>query len=206
MITASDFYARPGEPIRPKLRALATFVLAQGRLTTGAGIRRHESSNGTALVADLRPDAFTGFFSCRLKDQKKIIVGQGFINGSIVPTINGQPIDGIDDGKQRAIPELTISGPPDENLRSYICVRASPLDPSSTSVNNGQPPSTFSYDIIHTADGSLLDGKADSDQRGHHAIAMLVWSDATTIQRVVRVSYFNLDHSYDAEAKQHVFR
>jgi hypothetical protein len=193
-----DFYAEPGEPIRPKLRALAQFVLRTGRITTGAGIRRHEASDGTAIVADLRAEPFMGFFSCRVKDKKKIIVGTGFVNGGTVPTIDEQPIDGIVDGKQGTIPELTIDEGPDDNLRSWICVRATPsADPDADSA--------FAYDIAHTSEGLLLDGRNDDEMRGWTAIAMLVWSSADVIARVMRVNYFNLRHHYDAEAKRHVF-
>jgi hypothetical protein len=195
MNSAADFYAAPGEAIRPKLKALALFVVSQSRLQTGASIRRHQSLNGTSVVADVRSPAFSGFFGVIKKDDSSVTVRQGFVNGSIVPTINGVPCDGIVDGKQDEIPVHDLESGPNAENRSWVCIRAVPgeLD-------------VFTFEIADTNDGSLLTGKDDELKRGLYPIAMIIWADENEIRTIQRVSYFNLQHRYEEKLKRHTFR
>jgi hypothetical protein len=197
MNSPSDFYAQPGEPIRPKLKALAHFVVSRSRLQTSAGIRKHEGLTGTSVVADLRSPGFGGFFGVVKKDVKSVTVRQGFVNGSIVPTINGVPCDGIVDGKQDEIPVHELESGPNADKRSWVCIRAVPAEVEGED---------FTFEIADTNDGSLLTGKDDELKRGLYPIAMIIWADENEIRTIQRVSYFNLQHRYDEKSKRHTFR
>jgi hypothetical protein len=195
MNSPADFYAAPGEAIRPKLKALALFVVSQSRLQTGASIRRHQSLNGTSVVADVRSPAFSGSFGVVKKDDNSVTVRQGFVNGSLVPTIDGVPCDGIVQGEQKEIPVHRLEAGPNKDQRSWVCVRAVPGELG-----------VFSFEIADTDDGALLTGKDDELKSGLFPIAMLLWSAEGEIRTIQRVAYFNLQHSYDDKLKRHTFR
>ena len=200
MIRAEDFYAKPGEPIRPRLIALAKFIAGDARTVSGAGIRRHQSKTGTTIVADFRPPPFGGFFGVAVLDDKAT-VSFGTVN-TIVPTINDVPIDGIDDkGKAGEIPTLKIEGTPTAEHRSWVAVRAVPSEDEEAASNG------FVFEMTHTNDASLFQGNSDDDGAGHFPVAMLIWSeDNETLRQVRRVHYFCLQHSYDEATEKHVWK
>lgn len=200
-MNAADFQARPGEAVGPKVRALARFILKQANITLGGtGMRRHQYTRGTQIVADMPVASFGGSFTVTLKGSSSCTVGLGTVDGGTVPTIQDMPIDGMVDGKQQAIPELDITAGPNGDLRSWVCLRATPVDGAA----DGE--AAFTFDVIHTNDDSLLDGRDDEQKRGLFPLAMLVWTNGTTVSRVVRHTHFDQRHTYDAEAHLHEFR
>lgn len=200
-MNASDFHARPGEAVGPKVRALARFILKQSNITlSGTGMRRHQYARGTQIVAEMPVASFGGSFTVTLKGSTICTVGLGTVDGATVPTINETPIDGMVDGKQQAVPELDITGGPNDDLRSWVCLRATPVDGAA------DDEAAFSFDVIHTNDDSRLDGRDDDQKRGLFPLAMLVWTSQEAVSRVVRHTWFDQRHSYDAEARLHDFR
>lgn len=201
MNSARDFYARPGEKIAPKLRALARFILAQRTVTSGAGIRRHQTKAGTALVADLNAPVFAGAFSVRVAESKATI-GHGTCNG-LVPTIEDVPIDGVIDGEQGKVPELDLSDGPDDSGRSWVTLAA--VRNADYQAGASAAGEEYLFEIAHVNDVAALDGRPDAEDRGHRPLALLLWSAGGRVQRVVRDVYFNQQHHWLAASRRHLF-
>lgn len=194
-MNAEDFHVRPGQPVRAAVRRLARLVLRQKQITTGAGIRRHQTADGTAVVADLRGSPFAGAFTIRLQE-KKATIGHGTCNG-LVPTIEELPIDGVIDGVPGKVPVLDLSDGPNDDDRSWITLAA-----VADAENEGE----FLFEIAHVIDPALLDGRPDEEDRGHHPLGMLVWTSAGLPQRVVRNVYFNQQHRFSKTSNRHLFQ
>ncbi len=179
-MSPQDFHVRPGQSIRPAIKRLAAFVLGQAKMQSGGGIRMHRQQNGTTLIADRQASAFVGRFAVRVS-QKKAIVGAGRVD-SLVPTINGKPIDGD------TPPELTIDGSPNEALRSWLCIEAIVSKEAKTIDTDADSPLIITHrnDLTLSASPSL-----PVSLSGIKPIAMLVWSDTATIQRVEQIVYFD---------------
>lgn len=196
-MNASNFHARAGERVIPKLNALARFILGASNINlSGTGLRRHKGQRGTQIVADMQGASFGGAFPVTLRGSQACMIGLGTVNGATIPTINGVPINGMIEGKQEAVPELEIEGGPNDELRSWVCLRATPKEGEGDKVE-------FEYEAIHTNDDARLDGSEDDQKRGFFPLAMLIWSGDSEVSRVVRNTWFNQRHSYDEKAKWH---
>ena len=199
-MNARDFHVRPGDSIARAIRALAAHILREARLTTGAGVRRHQTAEGSHIVADARSPAFGGSFTVAMRGARACTVGHGTVNGAVVPVINGVPVDGVIQGRALPPPVLALASAPDAARRSWVCLRATPA-PDAAAMDGRE----CLYEIAHITDASLLDGRDDDMGRGHHPLAMLVWADAASVSRVVRAAYFNVRHTRDAVARVHSF-
>lgn len=187
MSTAQDFYAVPGEPIRPKLKALAQHIARMGGAQSGRGIRKHVYANGTSMVADPITSAFVGSFAVRMSGDA-VAVGYGTVN-DVVPMIDGEPIDGINaEGEQGAIPTLAIEGGPNKQLRSWICIEVL-YDEANEAISEDDE----SLIITHRNDLPVEQEAAAAGDplRIIKPLAMLVWQNEDVVSRVRQITYFD---------------
>lgn len=187
MSTARDFYAMPGEPIRPKLRALANHIARTGGVQSGRGIRKHVYGNGTSMVVDPQSSAFVGAFAVRVSGGMAT-VGTGTVN-EVVPTIDGEQIDGVNaEGTLGKVPSLSIEDGPNAQLRSWVCVEA--LYDAET---GGIAEADDSLIVTHRADLPVAKEQAiaGEPQRIIKPLAILVWQSEDVVSRVRQITYFD---------------
>lgn len=181
MITLQDIRAKAGDSITAKWRLLERYIdqqRAQHEQMTGAGLLRAQSGNGFSYTAVPQSDAvFHGSFWVSLSGFEATIA-QGTV-GDIVPAIDGERLDA------ETTPKLTIEGPPNEQLRSWIAIQAAADPEAENPALDAEDPEALI--IVHTAD---LDAPLDPGV-ALRPVAMLVWSDEETISSVHQVLYFD---------------
>lgn len=178
---------KSGDPITRQLwngllDLCAALVKSFSEFSSGTGVRIHRYPQGINVVADRGSSAFRGAFSVRVAGLEAV-VGLGTVS-DIVPAVGDVRIDA------KELPKLKIDGGPNEQLRSWIAVRAA-VDPSADDPKlNPEDPAALQ--IIHTNDLSLaVDGSPLPPGVALEALAMLIWSDTKTISRVHQIVYFN---------------
>lgn len=187
MSTARDFYATPGEPIRPKLAALAKHISSMGGVQSGRGIRKHVYKYGTSMVSDPATSAFVGAFAVRMSGDA-VTVGHGTVD-DVVPKIDGDPIDGINaEGEQGSIPSLVIEDGPNEQLRSWVCVEV-----LYDEAKKGIAEDDESLIITHRNDLPVKQEAAATGDplRIIKPLAMLVWQTDSVVSRVRQITFFD---------------
>lgn len=187
MSDARQFYATPGEPIRPKLQALAKHIASTGGVQSGRGIRRHVYGNGSSIVADADGSAFVGAFSVRVVADKAT-VGIGTVE-DVIPRINDTPIDGINaQGEQGVTPELSIVEGPNPELRSWICVEV-----LWSAESKGIAEVEEALIITHRNDLPVVQPAAIKGVplRIIKPLAMLIWQSESVVGRVRQITFFD---------------
>lgn len=198
---------KEGDPITRKLwngllDLCTALVKSFSDFSSGTGVRLHRYPQGVNIVADRGTASFMGRFSVRIAG-KDATVGAGTMEG-VTPKINGTAIDGYDaNGKLGTIPKLKINGGPGDNLRSYVCIQAT-IDVES---GKWDPEMEDALTVVHVAS---LELEADLvATTGLLPLAMLIWSDTTTISRVRQIVYFDQKYRFipsaDGVAARHVF-
>ena len=186
-----------GAPIRPAWQRLRAWVRSLPEVpVTSGNVRVHRSPGQTSVVAETQPALFKGAFAVRIRAQQATM-GDGLLNG-MVPTINGTPMDGVDaSGTQGPRPVLDLSSGPNARLRSWIALQVRVTDAGEIDPND-----PTAVQIIHTND-------LTATKDGLHALAMLVWTDPSAINRVRQIVYFNQQHAYRPKTAsrpaQHLF-
>lgn len=197
-----DFYARSGEPVRPKLRALSSFVASEWeRLqVSGPGVRMHqEPGQGRAIIVDPESVAFVGAFAAALRSGRdaSATVGRGLVNG-ILPTIGGVGIDGTDPATGRphrkGVPLILISltaGGAIEAARSWLALSVT-VDPITAQPD---PAAEDAVTVRHLV--QLTRALPDDPLTGLWPIAEIEW-DATSRRpvRLRQILYFDQRHLY----------
>ena len=200
-MSPEDFYARPHEKVRPKLAALARYVLGQARLTSGQGVRVHQYENGKSVVADPSGPSFIPHLKVSYSGDMKITVGAGLVAMQI-PRINRVRIDGSKpDGKSVERPSLKIDAPPSGALASWVCVQVT-VDPK-TGVVLKEEDDPSAVEIVHLhSNERFANGYSPDDElfRGVHPLAMIVWRNAKQIGRLHQVVMHDLQHAYKLPA------
>jgi len=159
-------------------------------------IRVHTGRDGDHVVADVTPPPFHGAFTVRLAGRMKARVGLGTVE-NIVPLVNDTQVtlDGRDAvGDPAAVPTLDLVIGPGPDLRSWICLQVTVDDAGVLDPKNRE-----SAIVGHVNDltGRYANGVSlDQDGRGYLPLAMLVWRDKKTVQRIVQNVYFNQRHSF----------
>jgi len=191
-----DLKVRRGDPIEPFVKRLLKELPILFRFFTGRGVRFNRTPNGIIVVADLRRNAWDHPFKVAI-GENTATVGNGSVN-NLIPQIGGVGIDGLDDdGNDVPSPQLKITGGPNDELRSWVCVQAK-VD-LKTGVMN--PKDKTALTIIHT---DSLDPRAgeggfpdNGEGTGLQPLAMLVWNeDKSSVRRVFQITHHNLGHRY----------
>lgn len=158
-------------------------------LSTSGPIRIHRDSRGRChVVADLPSSPFRGAFRVARASKDQVRVGLGTIEGQ-VPTLNGTALNA------RRVPLLKLTGGPDAELRSWVCLRYV-VDPKS---GKADPDNTAAATIVHLNDYTRLSSNGlvpDENGAGHLALALVLWRDPSTLQRIVQNVWFNQRHSF----------
>lgn len=191
-----DLKVRRGDPIQPFVQRLLKELPQLFRFFSGRGVRFNRTPDGIIVVADLRTNSWDHPLKAGVSD-KAAVIGNGSVN-NLVPQINDVGIDGLDSsGKEVPPPQLKITGGPNGDLRSWICVQAK-VD-VQTGVMDAKDKSALT--IVHT---KTLDPKSseggfpDNGQGiGLHPLATLLWSDdQASIKRVFQITHHNLQHRF----------
>ena len=192
-----------GAPIRPAWQRLRAWVRSLPEVpVTSGNVRVHRSPGQTSVVAETQPALFKGAFAVRISGLQATL-GDGLLNG-LVPTINGKPMDGVDaSGAQGARPVLDLASGPNARLRSWIALKVTGSDTGEIDPND-----PTAVQVIHTND--LQPGTGNqAPGTGLHALAMLVWTDQSAINRVRQIVYFSQQHAYRPKTAsrpaQHLF-
>lgn len=158
-------------------------------------LRVHTARDGYHVIADITAPPFHGAFTVRLAARLKARIGLGTVE-AIIPTLQGRRIDGKDaEGEQGRVPLLDLSDGPGDNLRSWVCLRV--VADLNTGVIDPDNPESATIVHLQTLIG-VFNGAALDDGVGaaHLPLAMLVWADDRTVQRIVQNVYFNQRHSF----------
>lgn len=176
-----------GEPIQPAWMRLKAWVKSLPDVPVTSGKTRvHRTPTQTTVVAETQSAAFQGRFAVRISGMEAT-VGEGELQG-ITPTIKRVPISGVEaNGKTVDKPRLKIVGGPNAGLRSWIALQVTANDAGDVDTKDPEAVS-----IIHTNDLKA----AREGGKGIHALAMLVWSDKTSIKRVRQIVYMDQQHAY----------
>ncbi len=195
-----DLYVRKGEPVLPAWNRLLAWA-RQFRLCAARGIRFTRTPNGTFVVAEQTVLSWDHPFRVQVSDAEALIT-LGTIN-KLVPTIDGVGLDAL------SAPKLKITGGPNGDLRSWICVDVQ-VDLKSGMIN---PEGENSIIITHVGelDPRTSEGGSPDNGRGtgRHPLAMLIWSDKSTIRRAHQITHFNQQHRFvagtDGQPSRHLF-
>jgi hypothetical protein len=179
--------AKAGEPITArKWNDLLSFVerlLSQFRQMSGRGLHVDEQAEGFSLWAEDQRVSFTGAFFLTLS-AGALRVGKGLVNGDVLPTINGRPVDGSD-APERGVPELSLKGErPNEERRSWVVLEVA-LEEGQTelSAEVGRAEMKHAPDLTQRPPGV-----------GWLPVAMIEWADDRVARRVWQIVYFNQRH------------
>ncbi len=152
-------------------------------------------------VADFPPEVFRGAFFCWQAGAHAAHVSLGTINND-VPLLDGISLDGYNADKQKArVPDIDLSlVGPGVDLRSWLCLQVRvDLTTGKPPIVDGKPDRN-ALTIVHLNDlstwfsnGLALD---DGEGRGIKPIAMIVWQNGATIQRIHQLTWFNQAHSF----------
>jgi hypothetical protein len=179
--------AKPGEPITAsKWNALLGFVnrlLSQFRQMNGRGLHVDEQAEGFSLWAEEQTVSFTGAFFVTIGG-RAIRVSPGTVNGDVMPTLGGRPLDASDRPEQ-GVPELPVRGlRPNDELRSWIVLEVALLE--GETVLSAQ---VGTAEIKHAQD---LDERPPGV--GWLPLAMLEWAEGGVLRRAWQIVYFNQRH------------
>lgn len=197
MITLDDIRAKAGDSISDKWRLLEQYIDQQRTAhegMTGPGLLKDQSGEGFTYRAAPQADAvFEGAFFVRLSGSA-VTVGPGTVDG-ITPLMDGTRIDGVTSGGAAGeIPTLEITGSPNDERRSWVCVEAirqSGADAKSMLPIDATDPAA----LIITHRASLSPSPdlrvSPSSLTGILPLAVVIWSDTRTPARVEQNVYFN---------------
>lgn len=165
-------------------------------LTATGPVRVHHDAWGNAhVVADTTPASYGGAFRVSIAGAMQVRVGNGTCEG-ITPRLNGVPLDGMDGTRAVRVPLLKLEDGPDANLRSWVMLRFVVDLSTGLPVPDDEDTAT----IVHRNDLSAVfaNGVSPDDRTGagHLPLAMLVWRDERSLQRVVRNVYFQQRHHF----------
>ncbi len=191
-----ELYVQRGDAILPAWNKLLNWA-KQFRVLAGRGIRLTRTPNGTYIVAELQASAWDHPFRVMLSG-KEVTVGMGTLNNRI-PTINGVALDGA-----QAVPKLKLTGVPNAELRSWVCLQVR-VDRHSGEINTDDE---NAVSIVHKND--IENGLPSDGSIGLHALAMLVWNpDRSSVKRLHQVTHFHLQHRWlkgiDQQPARHLF-
>jgi hypothetical protein len=192
-----EFLVEQGEPIQPAWERLRDWVSGLTIQATGAA-RIMWERNSINVVYDGEDNVFRGKFSVSLAPGPAVTVGEGFVNGFLMPVINGLPIDGKKaNANPQAPPQLKLNQvPPNKDMRSWICLQVV-IDPKTDKLDTKNP-STPPLEIVHRNDWDQLSPGQDFGGYGYEALAMVVWKDKATVDRIHQIVMHNLKHAYAA--------
>lgn len=190
MITDRDIdelRVRVGDPITARLwNAMLDLCAGLHKsyrdISGGKGVRLHRYPDGINIVADTGGANFVGAFAVRQAGALAVTVGAGMLN-TIIPKIDGVPIDGVVDGRQRGIPPLKVEMP-GADMRSFVCLRV---------VTDDAQRIVDAPDAVTVVHRTTMPAADEPAEVGLHVIAMLQWSDRTTF-RVWQVLYHHQQH------------
>lgn len=165
-------------------------------LTSAGPVRIHRDNWGNAhVVADVTPPGYGGAFRVSLAGALQVRVGPGTCEG-ITARLDGVPLDGMDDGRTVRVPPLKLKEGPDADLRSWVMLRFVVDLATGLPVEDDEDTAT----IVHRNDLSAVFANGvspdDGTGAGHLPLAMLVWRNERSVQRVVRNVYFQQRHSF----------
>ncbi len=196
-----DLYVKKGEPILPAWNRLLEWT-KQFRLFAGRGIRFTRTPNGTFVIADQNTLSWDNPFRAQVSD-KEAAITLGTIN-KLVPTLNGVALDAS------TVPKLKITGGPNTDLRSWICVDVR-VDLASGQINT-EDKDSVTITHVRELDPRTSEGGSPDDGRGtgRHPLAMLIWStDKSSIRRTHQITHFNQQHrlivATDSQPSRHLF-
>lgn len=178
-------------------------------LTATGPVRVHRDAWGNAhVVADVTPAAYGGAFRVSIAGALQVRVGTGTCEG-ITARLDGVPLDGMDGERIVRVPLLKLKEGPDANLRSWVMLRFQVDISTGLPVPDDEDTAT----IVHRNDLSAVfaNGVSPDDRTGagHLPLAMLVWRNERSVQRVVRNVYFHQRHSFVPATKDrrafHIF-
>lgn len=189
---------RPGDAILPAWRELQREEQA-ARVQLGRSARRMRTPMGTAITFDAPAQQWPHPFKASLAGSK-ISVRPGVVS-NLTPGINGVALD--DD---KATPQLVIEGGPNDELRSFVCIRALVAE----ELGAIDPMDKTALSMLHVPDITTAAAEDEAGVlAGWHAIAMLKWSDTKTVRQIFQITHHNLQHKFYAatstRAAQHVF-
>ena len=182
-----ELEVKKGDPVLPAWERLKAWA-RRFELRAGSGVRFNQMPEGTWVIAEPAVQSWNHPFRVSVSD-KIARIGNGSVN-NLIPQIDGIGLDGMNqDGKEVTAPELKITSGPDADLRSWICVQAK-VDLKTGKID---PKDETALTVVHV--NSLAPQSADT---GLQPLAMLSWSDTTTISRVFQITHHNLSHSFVA--------
>lgn len=173
----------PGDNI---LQAWRELQRAEGAATvrTGKACRRTRLPMGVALTIDSKRSIFGGSFKASLIGLN-VTVGRGLVN-NIMPLINGTRLDAA------TPPQLAISGPPNDDMRSFVCLQIK-VDLETGAFD---PEDEEAVTIVHSLTPNTLNGAPLPDEMWHHAIAEIKWADAKTPSQIFQITRFDVQHKF----------
>lgn len=145
---------------------------------------------GIGIIADVTAPPYSGRFKVRLSGASQVRVGVGTFNQQM-PEVNGVPINGVTaSGATVRVPDLKLSSGPNEDLRSWVCGRVV-CDPKTGAILSSSIVHLNSLEKLFENGFSL-----DVDGAGVMPLAMIVWKDKRTVQRIIQDVHFNQRHIY----------
>lgn len=182
----SKLRARAGDPVTERkwngLLSLIERLLDALRSMQGRGLHVDMDTGGIHLWAESDAVAFRGAFSVS-RTGDGIQVGQGTVNGDLIPRISGRRIDGSD--SRGEIPTLRLrDARPNADLRSWIVLQATPTPDSDPPALD--PEDTGALVILHTDDLS-----ASPEGTLWQPLAILVWQDESSLRTLHQIVYFH---------------
>ena len=180
-----DLEVKKGQPVLPAWERLKEWA-RRFELHAGMGVRFNQMPEGTWVIAE--SDAASWNFPFRVTmSAVGLKVGAGSVD-NLIPQLGGVGIDGLDDkGGEVSVPDLKTSSGPNSFLRSWVCVQL------KVNLKTGRvdPKDKTALTIIHASSQDTQ--TADT---GLQPLATLIWSDKTTIKRLVQVVHHNLVHAF----------
>jgi hypothetical protein len=198
-----DLYIQPGEKLIVYLRRLFQWAKSFELFKADPRVRLNViPGHGTFISIAPSEDGakFIGAFNCAL-EAGEIKVGEGLVNATLVPVINGVRLDGrTSANKTVTTPRLKIKEGPNADLRSWVCLAAHVGKDGKLDTKSTTPPA---LEIVHRKDFDQLLPGQDVNGIGLEALAMIVWSDKATPQRVIQITLHHLKHEF--RNKRHFF-
>lgn len=217
-MNVEELEVQKGDPIKPAWERLKKYVESLTVRTTGDGAAIHYSPRQIDVVFEGDGATYTGHFPCNLLrsgPRQYITVGvetgDSLVNGSLIPVINNTPIDGVVSPTKTVVrPQLDLSAGPNKDLRSWVCLQA--VVDLKTGKLDDKNPFDAPMTITHRNDWDELDPGVDSGfGYGLESIAMLIWRDKSTVDRVEQIVMHQIRHDYRPPLKagrkgRHFFR
>lgn len=185
-MTLEDLRVKPGDPVQPFVENLLRILPEVFKPhTTSEAVRFIQESDGVNVVVDLESTPYIPPFHVTLT-QGQAAVREGVVNGDMVPTLKGVPLNGMKDGKQVKVPLLKLTGvSPNDQGWTWVAVRAS-LAEGAIAIDPRNPDA---FTIVHVND--LSDTSLQE-------LALIKWSpDGKTPVAAFQISMHNLVHDYE---------